>query len=95
MAEETSLEGQLAQLTRRIDDQARFTRTVVVVCTTAILGVMFYMLTIVFAELPYVFMVRYIESLDKIVYQWRTIEERMVAGRLPRKEPAAQAHPAR
>ncbi|HEY9869529.1 MAG TPA: hypothetical protein V6D08_10225 [Candidatus Obscuribacterales bacterium] len=74
MAEETSLESTVNQLTKRIDDQARFTRTVVVVCATAVLGVMFYMLTILFSDLPYMFVARYMENLESIVRQWRAID---------------------
>ena len=83
MADESALETQVGQLTKTIADQARFTRTVVVVCTTAILGVMFYMLTVIFSDLSYVFIARYMESLDKIVFQWKAIQDRMDTGRLP------------
>jgi len=83
MADESALETQVGQLTKRIDDQARFTRTVVVVCTTAILGVMFYMLTVIFSDLSYVFVARYMENLDKIVFQWKAIQDRMDAGHMP------------
>jgi len=92
MADESALETQVGQLTKRIDDQARFTRTVVVVCTTAILGVMFYMLTVIFSDLSYVFVARYMENLDKIVFQWKAIQDRMDAGRMsaPAKVEAAK-----
>ncbi len=91
MAEETALETQVGQLTKRIDDQARYTRTVVVVCTTAILGVMFYMLTVIFSDLSYVFIARYMENLDKIVFQWKAIQDRMESGKMPTPaKPAAE-----
>jgi hypothetical protein len=94
MAEETSLESTVNQLTKRIDDQARFTRTVVVVCTTAILGVMFYMLTILFSDMPYMFVARYMENLEAIVKQWRAIdalENRRRAGGGAAPAPAPKA----
>ena len=94
MADESALETQVGQLTKRIDDQARFTRTVVVVCTTAILGVMFYMLTVIFSDLSYVFIARYMENLDKIAFQWKAITDRMDSGQLPAPAKPAAATPA-
>ena len=91
MADESALETQVGQLTKRIDDQARFTRTVVVVCTTAILGVMFYMLTVIFSDLSYVFVARYMENLDKIVFQWKAIQDRMDTGHMPTPAKVAPA----
>src|SRR5437016_856174 len=69
-----SFETKIAVLTKRIDDQARFTRAVVVVCTTAILGVMFYMLTEIFASLPAVIVTTGIGQIDKVVYIWKATE---------------------
>lgn len=71
------MEGQeltLAAIAKRVDDQARFTRSVMVICTLAILGVMFYTTTEVFSNLPGAIILHYIANLEKIVYEWDAIE---------------------
>jgi hypothetical protein len=53
---------------------------------------MFYMLTVIFSDLAYVFIARYMESLDKIVFQWKAVQDRMETGHLPTPaKPAAVA----
>jgi hypothetical protein len=72
--EGTSLESKIAVLAKRIDDQARFTRAVTVICTTAIMGVMFYMMTEMFGTLPSVIVTTGLGQLDKIVFMWKATE---------------------
>jgi hypothetical protein len=74
MTEGTSLESKIAVLAKRIDDQSRFTRAVVVICTTAVLGVMFYMMTEIFATLPSVIFTNTLGQMDKLVYMWKATE---------------------
>lgn len=74
MTEETSLDSKIAVLAKRVDDQARFTRAVVVICTTAVMGVMFYMLTEIFGTLPQVMITNMLGSMDKLVYMWNATE---------------------
>jgi hypothetical protein len=64
----------LADLAKKVDDQSRFTRSVSVICTLAILGVMFYTLTEMFSNLPPAIILHYMANLDKIVHEWNTIE---------------------
>ena len=64
----------VADLAKKIDDQARFTRSVSVICTLAILGVMFYTLTEMFSNLPSAIILHYMANLDKIVHEWNSIE---------------------
>jgi hypothetical protein len=64
----------LAELAKKIDDQSRFTRSVSVICTLAILGVMFYTLTEMFSNLPAAIILHYMANLDKIVHEWKQIE---------------------
>ena len=52
MADGSSFETSLAQLSKKIDEQARFTRSVVIICTLTILGVVFYTMTEMFSSLP-------------------------------------------
>ncbi|MBI4532591.1 MAG: hypothetical protein HY711_01485 [Candidatus Melainabacteria bacterium] len=75
MTEESSFESRLNQLTKRIDDQARFTRTVVVVSTAAMLGVMAYALTEIVTYIPRLVIAEYMASLDSIQSQWKLTEQ--------------------
>ncbi len=70
----TNGEITLADLARKIDDQSRFTRSVSIICTLAILGVMFYTLTEMFSNLPSAIILHYMANLDKIVHEWHAIE---------------------
>lgn len=65
----------LADLAKKIDEQARFTRSVSIICTLAILGVMFYTLTEIFANMPSVVVAQYMANLDSIVSEWDKIEQ--------------------
>ncbi|HEY9714888.1 MAG TPA: hypothetical protein V6C72_15575 [Chroococcales cyanobacterium] len=64
----------LAQLAKKIDEQARFTRSISIICCLSILGVMFYMVTEMFSNLPGVIILQYMANLEKIVYEWKIIE---------------------
>jgi hypothetical protein len=64
----------LADLAKKMDDQSRFTRSVSVICTLAILGVMFYTLTEMFSSLPSAIVLHYIANLDLIVDDWNKIQ---------------------
>lgn len=74
MAEEIDLEKTISQLSRKIDEQARFTRSVIVICTLAVLGVMFYTLTELFSKLPGSIVMHYRSNLDEIVKEWKMCE---------------------
>jgi hypothetical protein len=64
----------LADLAKKIDEQSRFTRSVSIICTLAILGVMFYTLTEMFSNLPSAIILHYMANLDKIVHEWNSIQ---------------------
>jgi hypothetical protein len=74
MTSGTGTEITLADLAKKVDDQARFTRSVSIICTIAILGVMFYTLTEMFSNLPAAIVLHYMANLEKIVYEWNAIE---------------------
>ena len=91
MTEETSLDAKINHLQKKLEDQARFTRTVVVVCTTAILAVLFYMLTEIFGSLPTLIVANYMANLDKIVMQWKATENSLIKKPAETKpEPASE-----
>ncbi len=64
----------LAIIAKKIEDQARFTRTVTIICTLAMLGVMFYTLTEVFNGLPQAIVLHYMANMEPIVKEWRAAE---------------------
>lgn len=72
--EAVDIEKSIAQLSRKIDEQARFTRSVTVICTLAILGVMFYTLTEMFSKLPGSIVLHYMSNMDQIVKEWKLCE---------------------
>lgn len=77
MAEESGSVDKFAALTTKVEREARFTRSLVVICTVANLGVLFYGITEIFKSLPLVFVANYMANLDKIVYQTKAIEMTM------------------
>lgn len=91
MTEVAELEKTISQLSRKIDDQARFTRSVMIICTLAILGVMFYTLTEMFSKLPHTFVLHYMSNLDTIVKEWKMCE---LSQSRQRQEPPPVAAPA-
>jgi hypothetical protein len=64
----------LAELAKKIDDQARFTRGVVVVCTLSTLGVIFYTLTSIVSTLPDLILAKYMGNMERVYQEWRLIE---------------------
>jgi hypothetical protein len=52
MADHNTLEGKLEVLSKKVDNQARFTRGVILLCTSAILAANFYTITELLAILP-------------------------------------------
>jgi hypothetical protein len=91
MTEGPTLETKIATLTKRIDDQARFTRAVTVVCTTALLGVMFYMLTEIFTTLPAVMVTSFLGQMDTVQSMWKATELHKSRRAAPAAETTAPA----
>jgi hypothetical protein len=74
MADGSSFETSIAQLSKKIDEQARFTRSVVIICTLTILGVVFYTMTEMFSSMPANIVLHFMGNMEKIVYEWKAIE---------------------
>ncbi len=70
----------IALQAKKIDDQARFTRSVTIICTLAILGVMFYTLTEVFSSLPQAVILQAMANLEPIVKEWHAAESNVRYG---------------
>jgi hypothetical protein len=75
MTEATDVEKVLALLSKRIDEQARFTRSVTVICTLLILGVSFYTSTTVMTVMPQLMIASVMGNMEQLVQQWRLIEK--------------------
>ncbi|CAN5136208.1 hypothetical protein BH10CYA1_BH10CYA1_62670 [soil metagenome] len=80
----------LATLAKKIDEQARFTRSVSIICTLSILGVMFYTLTEMFSNLPNMIILQFMGNLEKINQEWKAIDNTQ---RIRTKAAAAAAAP--
>lgn len=76
---DSGTEVTLSLLAKKIDDQARFTRSVTIICTLAILGVMFYTLTEIFSGLPQAVIMHYMANIEPIVKEWNIAESNMRA----------------
>jgi hypothetical protein len=67
--------GTMAALSKKIDDQSRFTRMLVVVCCLAVLASMFYSLTSLVGLLPELTLARIMGNLDSVHNEWRALEK--------------------
>lgn len=70
----SQLEAQINQLSKRIDEQMRITRNLTALCTTVIIGVMFFIFTQTIQHLPSIIVFHYMSNLDAIVKEWHQAE---------------------
>jgi len=52
MSQEGNLSEQIGALSKKVEDQCRFTRVLVLVCTSAIAAIMFYLTTEIVSSFP-------------------------------------------
>ncbi len=96
MADGSSFETSLAQISKKIDEQARFTRSVVIICTLTILGVVLYTMTEMFSSLPANCVMQFMGNMEKIVQEWKLIEASMAnRAKKPALTPAPAPPPAK
>jgi hypothetical protein len=74
MTEIGDLEAQLTQLSKRMEEQTRLTRSLIALCTTLTVGVMFFIFTLTVEHLPHLIVLQYMSSLDSIVKEWKQAE---------------------
>lgn len=67
----------LSALAKEVRDQSRFTRTLMVVCTAAVLAGLFYVTTETFEKLPTMIIASYMENMEPILKQVRVYEKHM------------------
>lgn len=71
---ERDIEEQFAQLNKKIEEQFRFTRNVIVLCTLTILGMMVFTVTTTVETLPPLVISHYMVNMDQIVQEWKACE---------------------
>lgn len=74
MSELKELETQVIQLGKRMEEQMRITRNLTALCTTLIVGLMFFIFCQTMEHLPSIIVLRYMSNLDSIVKEWRQTE---------------------
>lgn len=70
----SGLEGKIAALNSKIERESRFTRSLVVICTAAILGVALVPVKIMLTDLPTVMWAEFAEHLDTLHSQWKIMD---------------------
>ncbi len=68
----------LTDLSNKIDSQARFTRSLVVICCMAVIGVIYYTFIQLFNTLPDQIIMTYMGKLSDIQTQWKVIENTQI-----------------
>jgi hypothetical protein len=74
MTEYSDLENQINQLSKRMEEQSRLTRSLIALCTTLTVGIMFYIFTLNIEHLPTVIQCKLMSNLDSIVKEWKQAE---------------------
>ncbi len=71
---ERDFEEQFALLNKKIEEQFRFTRNVIVLCTLTILGIIVFTVTTTLEALPPLVISHCMVNLDQIVTEWKACE---------------------
>ena len=61
-------------LNKKIDDQARFTRIVTVLCCLAIIGCMFYALSSVITVMPDLVIAKIMSNVENLHTEWSAVD---------------------
>jgi len=80
MADESTLESKVAALHQKIEKESRFTRSLVVICTAAILGVSLVPVKIMLADLPGLMVTEFISKLEIVHSNWKVLDKVPHAG---------------
>ncbi len=71
---EREVEEQFSLLNKKIEEQFRFTRNVIVLCTLTILGIIVFTVTTTLEALPPLVISHCMVNLDQIVTEWKACE---------------------
>jgi len=74
----------VSELNKKIDDQARFTRIVTVLCCLSVIGCMFYALTSMISVMPDLMVAKVLSNVENIHTEWTAID-RISANKLKAK----------
>ena len=81
MADETSpvssatgLEGKIAALNLKIERESRFTRSLMVICTAAVLGVSLVPVKIMLSDMPTIMWAEFSNHLDMLHDHWKLLD---------------------
>ncbi len=64
----------VSQLTKKIDDQHRFTRIVTVLCCLAVIGCMSYAISSLVYAMPDLVMAKFMSNMESLHTEWKTME---------------------
>jgi len=79
MSELKELENQISQLSKRMEEQMRITRNLTALCTTLIVGLMFFIFCQTMEHMPSITVLRFMSNLDPIVKEWQQTERGLAA----------------
>ncbi len=65
----------ISQLSKKIDDQARFTRIVTALCCLAVIGCMFYALSAMISSMPDLMLAKVLSNVENIHTEWVAIDK--------------------
>jgi hypothetical protein len=85
-SDETKLEEQFALLSKKVDEQFRFTRTVIVLCTLVNLGLLIFTILATFQSLPSQCNAHYMSNLEPVVRLWHQYENLLDAQEAQRQK---------
>jgi hypothetical protein len=69
------MEEKIAELSKHIAEQARFTRIVVLMCTAAIMGVLVWMIVEAYTSMPGLIAAELMNQLPKLHAQWQFLDQ--------------------
>ncbi len=78
-ATSSTVEGKIAALHQKVEREARFTRSLLVICTAAVLGVSLVPVKIMLADLPTIMWADFMTKLDTVHDQWAVLDKTMDA----------------
>jgi hypothetical protein len=93
-AMERDFEEQFALLNKKIEEQFRFTRNVIVLCTLTILGIIVFTVTTTLEALPPLVISHCMVNLDQIVTEWKACEAYQIRRNKQYAVPAPTTAPA-
>jgi hypothetical protein len=75
MADESTLETKIAALVQKVEKESRFTRSLIVICTAALLGVSLVPVKIMLADLPNLMITEFIAKLEVVHSNWKVLDK--------------------